>query len=613
MMPWRLRLLLLFATRADGQTRAAVLGCVGQSRGTRCRFEPPQLAGSSVASDGSQATPPTVAVTVGHCFMLDTWEDGSGGVYDLDGQGQARVSKLVCLEDGTFFDAEGSAAAQAARIVPGSQAANATAATSESPLQVSGLLEWVVGGGGWQILVGCSTVLCLCLAVGIAVIARCFSGDEQETYVGWLPRSAAGTTSTRSKIPWRYNNNSASMPWKRVYSRKVGSAGTGRKMPKGAALGRSSAADAEKTKPLPKGRSSGSKSVPSSRRPEDAGARLSYDIEAELRAAAFEDAGDADEAILPSLHRGSALRLPEAAVPRLQHPPRPISPMNGDGADARGVLLLSPATPLRSQQPQGGLHLLDMSPLEDPTPGTCKSTTALIPPSGRTGQQDAFRSATDVEARLKAAVVLSARGRRGNATSDRSERLAAARSAGPPPAPLAQSRASRVSDDSGAEEAQPPPWARPSRSRKSEASGSEDDRPMPWAEASRPVPNSSSDSSDSSDSSETDSREHKETQPLKQSAKATSAASKWDAMDEELCQTLEDDLGQGVTSFLVSGSVASRGSRGRGSSRSRSHSRSLPGRSRGGSRAGSSGNNSKSPHSNTSRSSSRYVPKMSNL
>ncbi|CAE7270304.1 RPL19B [Symbiodinium sp. KB8] len=141
-------MLLSLCLRTEAQIRAAQQACRGQANGSLCHYLWPRS-----ASSGQDASESRIAW--GHCYLLDVWRDGSGGLFDFDGR--LRSSMLACLEDDKLTADE--LAAMGFMFSPGAD--NENGATSASRL--TQILAWVVGGG-WQVLAVVSSTLCCLLA-----------------------------------------------------------------------------------------------------------------------------------------------------------------------------------------------------------------------------------------------------------------------------------------------------------------------------------------------------------------------------------------------------------------------------------------------------------------
>eukprot|EP00439_Symbiodinium_sp_Y106_P064098 s2072_g10.t1 len=177
-------MLLSLCLRTEAQIRAAQQACRGQANGSLCHYLWPR----SIASSGQDASESRIAW--GHCYLLDVWRDGSGGLFDFDGR--LRSSMLACLEDDKLTADE--LAAMGFMLSRGIMTRTTADLQMDetSASRLTQILAWVVGGG-WQVLAVVSSTLCCLLAVAMVTVSRCLHA-EAETFIGWLPiRVSAGS------------------------------------------------------------------------------------------------------------------------------------------------------------------------------------------------------------------------------------------------------------------------------------------------------------------------------------------------------------------------------------------------------------------------------------
>jgi len=156
------------------QSRAAQSACRGRESGSLCHFEWLKTSGHSGITNS------TVETVWGHCYLLETWRDGSGGAFDFDGH--LRSTLLACLRDQLTADE-----LVAAGVTEGSGSAD-----SENSVRLQEIFAWVIGGG-WQVLVAVSATLCCSVGAAAFLTYRCFQ-PEANTFMGWLPIENPGSS-----------------------------------------------------------------------------------------------------------------------------------------------------------------------------------------------------------------------------------------------------------------------------------------------------------------------------------------------------------------------------------------------------------------------------------
>jgi len=243
-------LLAVLAAVVQAQPRAAEIACKGMARGSACHYDAPGRLGSD-----------DVEVAWGHCYALDHWSDGNGGVARVsDG---VSAGALLCLQDGSYsFAAAGSQ--------PAAPASSANRTSAEEAGQASQLIDWVADGG-WILLAVLAGVLCIAVVVCFFAASYVFrdpgrAGLAARVSVEW----AVGTAGKRRMLPrgppmWR-----------------GGMARAARKGRRRAALGAKSAGRTPGGGPVGGAEGERCQSV-------IAAAEDGYDIERELREAGFAD------------------------------------------------------------------------------------------------------------------------------------------------------------------------------------------------------------------------------------------------------------------------------------------------------------------------------------
>lgn len=325
------------------QPRAAQTACRGKKTGSFCYFQLPKPVESLVTAGVAVAGLPP-SMTAGHCYLLDTWRDGSGGTQDFDGN--LRASMMACLQDG------GLAQEELASLAPNTSAP--VIEKSEAQVRIQEVVEWVITGG-WKIVAAAAGGCCLLLSTSMYLTAKCLRENEiPSTFVGWLPVSLSRS---HAEKPYKY-----SWPWRQARQRQ----GYRKAVLKGHELQKAKVvADKERgkttnSKVRPKKKSE--LSVPPSKLPSKS-PKQAFDYDAELRALGL-TIDIEDEATLPPRadlrSTSSSLQLPSGAVPRLGQPPKPTTPVD--------YAALSPET----HQTAAGFT--------DYTPGTSSSATALLMP-----------------------------------------------------------------------------------------------------------------------------------------------------------------------------------------------------------------------------------------